>query len=91
MKLRNFVKRYIRPNTLIKLWTPTEDGGYKLIYKQDDTKVDGIDAVCMEWELLQGKSWHYKYLDSTVLGVKDIFCDDFYREAINIIIETGDE
>lgn len=88
MILKNFVKSYVCPNSLIKLWTCIGDGKYQLIYKEDERYPGNIDAVCMEWELLKGKSWHYKYLDCKVVGVKDIYCDDFYREAVNIVIEV---
>lgn len=87
MTLKNFVKKYVCPNSLIELWTK-DNSGHKLIYKDDERCPNNIDAVCMEWELLQGKSWHHKYLDCKVIGVKDIYCDDFYREAINIVIEV---
>jgi hypothetical protein len=43
-------------------------------------------SVCMEWELLQGKSWQSEYLDREVVGVTDIVVDDFYKEAVNIVI-----
>lgn len=45
------------------------------------------ESVCMEHKLLQGKCWHSRYLNCTVLGVKDIVVDDFYREAVNIVIK----
>lgn len=83
MNLRDFVKQFVRPNTLIRLWVVSVvDTGYQMLYEETPEK-----SVCMEWQLLQGKCWHSRYLNCTVLGVKDIVVDDFYREAVNIVIK----
>lgn len=89
MTLEEFVKNFVRPNSLIRLWTPIK-GGHKMIYKYNinlEYKDIDIDVVCMEWELLRDRTWHSKYKNKKVLGVKDILLDDFYRESINIVIE----
>ncbi len=80
MTLYEFIKKFVRPNSLIKLWQHDIEG-YKLIQEE------GQSNACMEWKILSNKAWQCKYNDSKVLGVKDIVCDDFYREAINIVIE----
>ena len=50
---------------------------------EDDRKVS------MEWEVLRNESWMNKYSNCNVIGVKDIYVDDFYREAINIVIDIN--
>lgn len=79
MTLKDFVKRFICNNTLIRLWHPIE-GGHALVQK--DKK-----SVCMEWELLNDKVWQSNYGKHEVIGVTDIVVDDFYKEAVNIIID----
>jgi hypothetical protein len=36
--------------------------------------------------LVQGKVWQSEYSNYEVVGVKDIVVNDFYREAVNIVI-----
>ena len=79
MKLKDFVATFVYPNSLIRLWVPIKDG-HKMLHK-------GNDSVCMEWELLKNKTWLSLYNDHEVIGVTDIVSDDFYREAINIVIK----
>ena len=79
MVLKDFVDTFICSNTLIRLWEPIK-GGHKMIH-------NGEDSVCMEWELVRGEVWQSKYNHCEVIGVKDIVVDDFYREAVNIIIK----
>lgn len=81
MTLEAFVRNFVGKNSLIRLWykNPKEYGHIMLI---EDNK-----SVCMEHELLKQKVWQSKYLYNRVEYVKDIYVDDFYREAINIIIE----
>lgn len=81
MKLKDFVATFVRPNSLIRLWVPIK-GGHKMIHKCDD-------SVCMEWQLLKNETWQSLYNDHEVIGVKDIVVDDFYREAINIVIKEN--
>lgn len=84
--LKDFIERYIVPNSLIRLWTKHENGGHEMIYKEDPSKPNNIDDVCMEWQLIQNKVWQSFYKDCKVIGIKDICVDGFYREAINIVI-----
>lgn len=79
MRLKDFVDTFVCRNTLIRLWKPVK-GGHKMIY-------NGDKSVCMEWELVRGETWQSKYNDCEVIGVKDIVVDDFYREAVNIVID----
>lgn len=80
MTLKEFVSAFVCRNSLIRLWGPTKNGHNKMIGSGDN-------SVCMEWELLRGEVWQSKYNDYEVIGVKDIAVDDFYREAINIVIK----
>lgn len=85
--LKSFIENYIVPNSLIRLWFPCENGGHEMICKEDSSKPDNIDDVCMEWQLLQNKVWQSFYKDCKVIGIKDICVNGFYREAINIVLE----
>lgn len=80
MKLKDFVATFVCHNSLIRLWIPIK-GGHKMLHKCDD-------SVCMEWQLLKNETWQAIYNDCEVIGVKDIVTDDFYREAINIVIKV---
>lgn len=84
MTLREFIEEYVRPNTLIRLWTIGEGCTHNMIRRGDS-------CVCMEHEIISGKHWMSKYADTLVIGVTDIVVDDFYREAVNIVIEGGME
>ena len=79
MTLFNFVKEYICPNSLIRLWFEGSDG-YEMIQGNGE-------SVCMEHKLLDCKTWQSRYGNYKVVGIKDIYVDDFYREAINITIK----
>ena len=79
MELKEFVEKFVCKNTLIRLWTPIK-GGHKMIHRGDD-------SVCMEWELISCTTWQSRYNDCKVIGVTDIVVDDFYKEAVNIVIK----
>lgn len=86
MRLEEFVSKFVCKNSLIRLWKPNGTGN-KMIYEADE-ECTNVDPICMEWQFLQDKVWQSKYKDCKVLGVKDIFYDSFYKEAINIVIEV---
>ena len=79
MNLGEFVENFVCPNSLIKLWIPI-DRGHELLMEDNN-------FVCMEHELLGDKVWQSRYRGARVIGVTDICCDDFYRHAINIVIQ----
>lgn len=87
MKLRDFISNFVCSNSLVRLWKPIR-GGHEIVYKKDGGRPGKLDDVCMEWELLKNKRWQSEYGDCRVIGVNDICVDGFYREAINIVIET---
>lgn len=88
MKLNTFIKEYICPNTLIRLWVPDSGVGYRMLWRYDEEKLGNIDDVCMEHELLSSKSWQSEYSLCEVVGVTDIVVtDNFYPEAVNIVIK----
>ena len=60
-----------------------------MICKEDLTKPNNIDEVCMEWELLQRKRWLSNYMYRDVVGVTDIVVQGPYQEAINIVIKPA--
>lgn len=79
--LEEFILRFVLPNTLIRLWVPVR-GGHVML------QVDGKNSVCMEHEILNNKVWQSDYKEYKVLGVNDILVDDFYKEAVNIVIKS---
>lgn len=79
MNLNDFIKKFICKNTLVRLWKPIV-GGHEMIAKDDN-------CVCMEWQLLNDSVWQSEYGDYQVIGVTDIVVDDFYKEAVNIVID----
>jgi hypothetical protein len=81
MKLGEFIEKFIRPNSLIRLIYKDEEGGYRTVLKD-------WNCVSMEWEILRGKSENRHYIDNKVIGIKDILVHKCpYSEAINIVIE----
>ena len=88
MKLKTFVRKYICSNTLIRLWVPASGGGHRMLCRYDEEKPGNIDDVCMEHELLSSKSWQSEYSLCEVVGITDIVVrDNFYPEAVNIVIK----
>ena len=88
MLLKTFVRKYICSNTLIRLWVPASGGGHRMLCRYDEKKPGNIDDVCMEHELLSSKSWLSQYSLCEVVGVTDIVVtDNFYPEAVNIVIK----
>lgn len=83
MSLYNFISKFVCSNSLVRLWTEIP-GGHKMIHRGDS-------SVCMEHEILRGKTWQARYSSCQVIGVTDIVVDDFYREAINIVIKDFDD
>lgn len=78
MKLGEFIKQFIRPNSVIRL-VYQEKGGHRLVL---DTYFD----VSMEWEILKGKGVNRHFINNEVIGVTDILFHGSYSEAINIVI-----
>lgn len=82
MTLGEFIIKFILPNSLIRLWVP-DNGGYIMLH------IDGKNSVCMEHEILKNKVWQSDYKNHLVIGVNDILVHDFYKEAINIVINPN--
>lgn len=76
MVLKEFIEQFVLPNTLIRLWEPTEEG-HRVI----------TESPVMEWELLQEKTVYSLYLYNSVKGVTDILINDIYPETVNIVLE----
>lgn len=76
MKLKKFIKKYVRHNTLIRLWHKERmSNGYMEIIPDDKPR--------MEHEWIKTSYKNYK-----VLGVTDILIrHSCYTEAVNIILE----
>lgn len=89
MKLKDFVKEFVCPNTIIRLWKPTKRG-HEMLYHKSMDKEHRDDCVCMEWQLFPNHTgelaWQSKFNDCKVIGVTDIVIDTT-SEAVNIVIE----
>ena len=81
MTLENFIKKYIAPNSIVRLWV--REGNVYVMINYD------CKGICMEWEILDGKVYQSVFKNCKVLFIKDIVCDN-NKEAINIIIDVKD-
>jgi hypothetical protein len=77
MILKEFIETFVLPNTLIRLWEPTQEG-HRII----------TEAPVMEWELLQEKTVYSLLLYNIVIGVTDILINDVYPETVNIVLHN---
>ena len=82
MKLGEFIKNFVEPNSLIRLVYRTK-GGHEIV-------LDSWDDVSMEHEILNGKGKNRHYINNEVLGVACIGGMKHYSESINIVIEKLD-
>lgn len=77
MTLKAFIQTFVKPNSIVRLWTKTESGHKPIIIGDDGSYLD------MEWSVVN--SIHG---DSEVLYVADIsVLNTEYPEAINIVIK----
>jgi hypothetical protein len=78
MILKEFIRNFIEPNTLIRLWYKLPkgtDGIHEEVMEGDNPK--------MEHELLKSE-----YKDYDVIGVTDIlYVSSPYIEAVNIVLK----
>lgn len=84
MTLFEFIKAFVRPNTLLRLWV--EIGGQAHYYLHDE---ETGSNVTMEWAILDGSSWASEYSNCNVIGVTDILCSE-HPDAVNIVIDRRD-
>lgn len=76
MKLKEFMDKFICPNSLVRLLKKLDDGhGYIMLTPE----------AVMDWEIT-GLS--EKIISCEVVHITDVFCET-YREAINIVINTN--
>lgn len=77
MKLKEFLKEYVCPNTMIRLWKNVN--GHERLCLFDECK------PVMDWELMSDNRYE-KHRNLKVIGVTDILCETCY-EAVNIVVE----
>ena len=81
MCLGEFVKKFIAPNSIIRLWKKCDNNrNYKML---TPTRPDG---VIMSWEINKDDSIASKYANNEVEYIKDIL-NETYFESINIVIK----
>lgn len=79
MKLKEFVEKFIEPNSLVRLLYKTNDG--HMIVGKD------WNSVCMEHDILYQKGKFRHYINNEVIGIASILIYGPYSESINIVIE----
>lgn len=77
MKLKEFLKEYVCPNTMIRLWKNVNEHERLCLF--DECK------PVMKWELMLDNRYE-KHRNLKVIGVTDILCETYY-EAVNIVVE----
>lgn len=77
MKLKEFLKKYICANTMIRLW--------KNINSHERICLFSDCEPVMDWELKRNSEYE-KYRNMKVVGVTDILCETYF-EAVNIVVE----
>lgn len=78
MYLNEFIKTYIKKNTLVRLWKPIDS---EKIYED---KVMLTNGAVMEWEITNIPQLQ----DIPVIHITDIVCDTS-KEAVNIVVDTN--
>ena len=76
--LKEFIKEFVRPNTLIRIWKESK-GGHTCLFP--------TDMVEMEWRIVKGEGIYKGLKDNPVIGVTDIVVKSIYPEAVNIVIQ----
>lgn len=79
MTLKEFIKEYIQPNSLVRVLYKNP-GGHKLI-------LNDWNEVAMDWEIVKGVGKYGPYINHKVLGIASILVRGPYSESINIVIE----
>ena len=79
MTLKEFIKEYIQPNSLVRVLYKIPVG-HKLI-------LNDWDEVSMDWEIVKGEGKYAPYINHKVLGIASILTGGPYPESINIVIE----
>lgn len=82
MKLGEFIKKFIKRNSLIRL-IHKSDIGFTCVQENWST-------VSMEWEILKAKGVNRHFIDNEVIGIISIDTRGSYPEAINIQITKLD-
>lgn len=82
VSLNDFIKRFVGKHDIIRLWTKSTDGGYKLVNSD-------IDNVCISNKICEDDCEFSKYKNCNVIELKSIVCGNYYQEAINIVIDTN--
>lgn len=89
MELQDFVKQFVCPNTIIRLWKPI-NRGHQMLYHESMDREYRNDCVCMEWQLFPNHTnklaWQSKFNRCKVIGVISIVTDT-NMDAVNIVID----
>lgn len=78
MILKEFIEKFIEPNSIIRLVYKTK-GGHKLVLS------DWCDTD-MEWKIIKGQGKYISFINHNVTGITSIWTS-ICPEAINIVIE----
>lgn len=85
LTLKEFVGRWLRHNTLVRLWVPTENG-HRVLTRPVEPGAPLFQNAGMSWAIIDGTGWQAHFADWRVLYIADILCEDT-PEAVNIVID----
>ena len=80
MKLKEFIKEYIRHGSMVRLLYREESGDHRIV-------LNDWNEVSMEWEVVKGEGVYAPYINHKVMYITSILVGGHYPEAINIVIE----
>lgn len=89
LTLKEFVGRWLRPNTLVRLWVPNGTG-HTVLAKTTPSGEDSMaildGTVGMSWAILDGTGWQARFAGWRVMYIADILCESA-PEAVNIVLD----
>lgn len=82
MKLKEFVTKFVKDESYIRLWFINDDDEYELIKNEDQT------SACKKNHLLKNKSFLSKYNDCDVINIGALSRTyDLFRDSVDIVIK----
>lgn len=83
--MREFIYRFVAPNTIVRVWAQNDDGTYTNLLVDNTDPNNNYRYSCMEHEIEHGIAY-VKYLNKRFVKVTDILSNT-YPEAVNIAID----
>lgn len=86
MTLKQFVERWLKPNTIVRLFIQHEKG--RKVIVNSNPSITKPKEVGWAWEILDGTGWQAAYADKRVQYITGAYCHREYMESVNIVIEV---